>query len=379
MAASFFRNLSLCLFCLVLAVPGAFAASSPEEIREEVLPELGKGLEEFSSKEHPDERTLMEKVTFRDAKFQRIIQDCFEIMADSPLLDLLALQDETRTEIRKAQERLGELARESITAPESSWNPLTVTQESIRKDTQKLRRNIAELQAELERQKDSVYNAMTANGAPLTREQFERMISAADAVENAGIMAVAENLKYVLKSIELKASEPDAPVDLLKMYSGMYMMCYRVYIYAISHAVRQIDEAYLPRLNAMKEENSALLAESRKLAAQSNTENDRKTLQVNMASQQRMLEVIRLYVNYLNAQKKNLASLNADMTRRCQVAENTYHTIRLGAELLGLLHNSRTDFSRIFSFQPPELLRLHDRRFSREFAEVTALLLQEKQ
>ena len=363
---------------VALTAAGAFAASSPEKIREEVLPELGRGLEQFSSNSRPEERTLLEKFTFRDAKFQRIIQDCFEIMADSPLLDLLALQEETRADIRKAQQRISELARESITAPESSWNPLTVTQESIRKDTQNLRQKIADLEADFERQKDGVYEAMTANGAPLTREQFERMISAADAVENASIMAVAENLKYVLKSIELKASEPDAPVELLKMYSGMYMMCYRVYIYAISHAMQQIDDIYLPRLNAMKEENGALLAESKKLAAQSNTENDRKTLQVNMASQQRMLEVIRLYVNYLNAQKKNLAALSADMTRRSKVAENTYHTIRLGAELLGLLHNSRTDFSRIFAFQPPELLQLHDSRFSREFAEVTASLMQEK-
>ncbi len=378
MAISFFRSI-LAFALVVLTAASSFAASSPEKIREEVLPELSKGLEQFSSNSRPEERTLLEKVTFRDAKFQRIIQDCFEIMADSPLLDLLALQEETRADIRKVQQRISELARESITAPESSWNPLAVTQESIRKDTQKLRQKAADLQADFERQKNSVYEAMTANGAPLTREQFERMISAADAVENASIMAVAENLKYVLKSMELKASEPDAPVELLKMYSGMYMMCCRVYIYAISHAMQQIDDIYLPRLNAMKEENSALLAESRKLAAQSNTENDRKTLQVNMASQQRMLEVIRLYVNYLNAQKKNLASLNADMTRRSSVAENTYHTIRLGTELLSLLHNSRTDFSRIFSFQPPELLQLHDSRFSREFAEVTASLMQEKQ
>ena len=188
MAISFFRSF-FALPLVVLTASGAFAASSPEKIRGEVLPELGRGLEQFSSNSRPEERTLLEKVTFRDAKFQRIIQDCFEIMADSPLLDLLALQEETRADIRKAQQRISELARESITAPESSWNPLTVTQESIRKDTQNLRQKIADLEADFERQKDGVYEAMTANGAPLTREQFERMISAADAVENASLMS----------------------------------------------------------------------------------------------------------------------------------------------------------------------------------------------
>ena len=49
----------------------------------------------------------------------------------------------------------------------TSWNPLSVTQESIRKDTQNLRQKIADLEADFERQKDGVYEAMTANGAPL--------------------------------------------------------------------------------------------------------------------------------------------------------------------------------------------------------------------
>ena len=93
-----------------------------------------------------------------------------------------------------------------------------------------------------------------------------------------------------------------------------------------------------------------------------------------MASQKRMIEVVDLYSRYLNSQKKRLSSLYQDMEKRYQVAVNTYHTIRLGTELLGLIRNTQTDFSRIFTFRPPELMLLHDDRFSREFAEVTANL-----
>ena len=127
----------------------------------------------------------------------------------------------------------------------------------------------------------------------------------------------------------------------------------------------------------MKEKNDKLIADSRALSRQVHTPADKATLESNMASQKRMSEVINLYTRYLDSQKKNLLSLNRDMTKRYQVAENTYQTIRLSSELLSLLRNSQTDFSRIFAFQPPELQLLHDARFSREFAEVTANLRME--
>lgn len=352
----------------------AFAADSPEDIRDEAFPRLVEGLDEFADGKDVERRTLAERLTFRDAKFRRIVQECFEIMADSPLLDLLKLQDETRADIKSRQEKINELARESVTAPEASWNPLARTQESIKKDVAALRKEIADLEENFSRKKEEVYARMVENDVPIERGQFELMLNAADAVETASIMAVAENLKYILQSIERKATEEDAPVELLQTYSGMCMMCYRVYMYALTFAVEQMNVNYLPHLEAMRAENDRLLKETKALAAQSLVENDRKALKVNMASQKRMLEVIDLYMRYLNSRKKQLSSLHADMDKRYKVAVNTYHTIRLGAELLGLIRNTQTDFSRIFSFRPPELLLLHDDRFSREFAEITANL-----
>ena len=359
---------------IMLSFGGAWASDSPQQIRDEAFPILSEGLELFDAKKDVDERTLADRVTCRDAKFQRIVKECFEIMADSPLLDLLKLQDDTRAQIRQKQEKIGELMRASITAPESSWNPLTPTQESITKDVEKLRRETKELQEAFDRQKEEVYARIVANGVPMEREQFELMLNAADAMETAGIMAVAENLKYLLQSVERKATEQQAPVELLQTCSGMCMMCYRVYMYAIHFAVEQMDVNYLPRLASMRKENEDLLQEARRLASQKHTESDRKALKANMASQKRMIEVVDLYSRYLNSQKKRLSSLYQDMEKRYQVAVNTYHTIRLGTELLGLIRNTQTDFSRIFTFRPPELMLLHDDRFSREFAEVTANL-----
>lgn len=369
------RRIAISVAMMMCLVSGtAHGAESLEDILDDVLPKFSSGLEELSSRENVDEPNLLEAVTFRDTKFQRIIRDCFEIMADSDVLDLLALQDEVASGVREREKKLDELARESLTAPQDSWNPLATTQESLRRDSARLRREIAEMEASLAGKKDLVLATITSNGVPLTREQFEAMINAADSVETAQIMAVAGNLHDLLQTLESQVTAPDASVDMLKTYSGIYMMCYRVYIYAVANAIVTIEKQYQPRLAEVKRKNDELMKESRSLRRQLTSDADRQTLESNMESQQRMDKVIDLYGRYLKRRVGELTKLNEEMGRHYRVAENTYRTIQLSSQLIELVRTTRDDFSRIFSFRTPEMRLLLDERLSREFAEVTASL-----
>ena len=98
------RRMMAGILGLWLAASPAFGASSPAEIQEEVFPKFDKGLEEMASRQNVDERSLMEKLTFRDPKFQRIIQDCFEIMAESSLGPAFPSGRSERRDLGKAGE-----------------------------------------------------------------------------------------------------------------------------------------------------------------------------------------------------------------------------------------------------------------------------------
>ncbi|MCF0254484.1 MAG: hypothetical protein HUK26_09145, partial [Duodenibacillus sp.] len=318
--------------CAALIAAGPAAAATPQpEMMREVMPVFVKGLEQFQGGKDVERRTFAEVLTFRDSKFQRIVRECFEIMADSDMTDLMDALEGNDAAVRKKQARISELVRESITAPESSKNPFATTQESIRRDTARLKAEIAELSAERERAKDKAFKRIRANGVELTRQQFDQMLSTADAPDIANIMAVADNIKFVLRSVEQKASQPEAPVELIKTYSGVYMMCYRVYLYALEFAVKQIDESYKPRLKDIAKQNDKLLADARDLSRQGNTDRDSQALKANMASLKRMLEVVQLYGRYLSSQKASLEARHKEISKRYRVAENTYHTIRLSS------------------------------------------------
>lgn len=362
-------------FCLLFAfVTCANAASTPQEIRDDVFPVINKGIDELLKNKDVRKRTVTEILTFRDPKFERLIAECFEIMADSPFVELMETQEQMQKDIQKKQDKIQELARQSFTAPEESWNPFATTQKSIIRDTERLNAEIAQVQANFIQKKDAVFQHMKDAGVPITREQFDLMINAVDTVDQSKIMAVAENLKYINKEIEQKAADPNAPLDLIKMYTGVYMMSYKIYLYGIEEAMNAIQKQYLPKLKHMKEINNKLYANSMQLLSEKQTEADQKLLKNNISQQERMVSVINLYEKYLAGQYNRLDGLAKNIDKRFKVAQNTFYTIRLSSELLGLIHTTESDFSQIFAFQPAELSLLYEERLRSEFMEVSKKL-----
>lgn len=355
-------------------VTNAYASSSQQKIRDDVFPVINKGVEELLENKDVRKRTVTEILTFRDPKFERLIAECFEILADSPFVELLNAQDEMQKSIQKKQDKIQELARQAFTAPEDSWNPFQTTQKSIIKDTERLHAEIAQAQTDFIRQKDAVFQHMKEAGVPVSRDQFDLMINAVDTVDQSKIMAVAENLKYINKEIEQKVADPNVSLDLIKMYTGVYMMSYKIYLFGIEEAMGAIQKQYLPKLRHMKDINDKLYANSMQLLSEKQTEEDLKLLKNNISQQERMLSVINLYAKYLVKQYKRLEDLSKVIDKRFKVAQNTFYTIRLSSELLGLIHTTEADFSQIFEFKPAELSLLYEERLRNEFMEVSKKL-----
>lgn len=199
------------------------------------------------------------------------------------------------------------------------------------------------------------------------------MLSAADGKDTASIMAVAENISAIQRSIESQLAAPDASVELLQTYTGIYMMCNKVYVYALQQALRQIDSRYLGRLEKIRNEASRLQEHARSLLSGAE-ETDRKILEVNITANQRTLDAVDLYNQYLARQKKHLQQLLQRAEKSFKVAVNTYRTVKTSSDLLGMMHTSEADFSRIFAFQPPDLSLLYDARLRQEFDDITSRL-----
>lgn len=367
--------------CAILAALLCFSApanASPafEDMWEDSIPLMNEGMEIVASGKDLDDRSLGELVTFRKPKFERIVQECFEVLAQSPVLDLLEEQRKLQDKIAAKRAKIVELQSKSITAPEEHWNPLASTKASIKGDIEDINADIAELQAGFEKEKDAVFQQILAHESGVTRNQLDALFKFANGEDTASVMAVAQNLREMQLNIEKSVSEQDSGLGLLQMYTGVYMMCHQVYMYALEEAARAIDETYAVKLDALRKESRSLLDDALKLrrgASKSNAQH----LDANIKRNRRVLEVIDIYESYLKKQKRHFESIYKSTKESFAVAMNTYHTVKLSTDLLGMMRASEDNFALLFDFKMPELSLMYDERLSLEFEEVTSRLKME--
>ena len=319
-----YRMSSFCLALLVLlgSASPSLAVRSFQEVWDDTMPLMSQGADIVASGQNPDERSWGEILTFRDSKFARLMEECFEVMADSSITGGIRELDAIRRANAEKRAKIAELQKKAVSAPSSSWNA---------------------------------------------------MLGAIDGNDTASVMAVAENIKAIQAAIEQQLSQPGASIELVQSYTGVYMMCRKVYVYAIELALERIDESYLKRLDGIRREAESLLAEAKAMMARA-SESDRKILAANIPANQRTLEAVDLYRRYLERQKSHLRALLGEASTSAKVAVNTYRTVRTSTELLGLMKRSEADFSEIFKFQPPALSLLDDERLRQEFESITERL-----
>ncbi|MCI7568940.1 MAG: hypothetical protein MSH25_06135 [Desulfovibrio sp.] len=367
------RSFILALLVMIGSASPCPAARSFQEVWDDAMPLMSEGADIVASGRDVDERSWGEILTFRDSRFSRLLEECFEVMADSSITEGIREIDAIRRANAEKRARIAELQKKAVSAPSSSWNPLKDTQQSIREDVVRMRQEIADNEARMARLREAAFAALQARGLSISREQVDAMLGAIDGNDTASVMAVAENIKAVQAAIESQLSLPGAGMELVQSYTGVYMMCLKVYVYAIELALQRIDDGYLKRLDDIRREAEGLLAEAKAMMGRVG-ENDRKILAANIPANQRTLEAVELYRRYLERQKAHLRALLREASTSADVAVNTYRTVRTGAELLGLMKRSEADFSEIFKFQPPSLSLLYDERLKQEFESITERL-----
>ena len=366
----------LCLWVVAPTTP-LYASQPFSKIWSESMPLMNKGMEAVAEGGDLNKRSFTEVITFRDSKFQRIIAECFEILADSETLDLLKKRDSIQKNIQRKRQKIVEAQKEIIAAPDEHWNPLKSTKTSLKRDIENLKKDIASLEASLDQAKEQALELIKARGVPITKEQMETLLSAADGEDTASIMAVAENVKQIQLKIEEVVQSPDSSVELLKTYTGIYMMCHKVYAYAIQNALERIDKIYLVKLEKLRKEAYGLLSNAKEMLRDANA-SDLKILETNVAANQRTLEVISMYNQYLKRQKQNLERLLITAQKSANVAVNTYRTVKTSTDLLRMMRASYGEFAKIFEFEPPDVSLLYGDRLKGEFEAISAKLKLER-
>lgn len=149
-------------------------------------------------------------------------------------------------------------------------------------------------------------------------------------------------------------------------------MSYRVYLTAISRAVKTITDVYLYRLTEIISQANDQMIQADQIR-QKSPEHDAVAIN-NIDINARTIELAQLYGDHLCERKKRLEKLAADMNINYELSRNTFKTVKVGAELIDVIKTGEKDLLSIFEFEAPQLDAFYDKELRREFDALTAQL-----
>jgi len=133
-----------------------------------------------------------------------------------------------------------------------------------------------------------------------------------------------------------------------------------------------IAKRYVPQIDAIITRARELTAETR--ALQERSPDKAELLAANLSAQQLTIQAAGVYRDYLTDQERQIAAARLELERDIAAAWNTYETVRVSGELVGLVRSSRKLLDGLLDRQVPALRPFQNLEMKREFEKLTAQL-----
>ena len=308
-------------------------------------------------------------------KINKLLDEALEILLQGDAIVLRRQAVELRDKIPLQKLEISALRNKRIAAPENSKLPWVKTRKKIDEEISGLERNIAENETALRELNDKVASALRSMGLDLNENQIDVLMTSVvgeDLFENTVIF---ENVKRVVEKLAELSREDADNLEITRRYYGMYVVLNDLLIYSQEALEEKIEKDYKPQLLAIQKEAEALRKDAQDRSRQGQySEAQRKSFQVNAASNAMTVRVAGLYIELLEAQRKRIRSSLSDLNRNRDVADNTYNTVRSTGALRNLIREGLELFDSIQALSMPEIQPFESDTIQKEFEEINKRL-----
>jgi hypothetical protein len=280
-----------------------------------------------------------------------------------------------QTEIAKARQAIADDRRRRVSAPASSIIKRTV--EDFDRAIEKHQANIARYEEELTRVRRAFAADLRKLGLDLNDEQVELLLSTVVGDNLIDLGIVFDNVKAITTQLEQLVQESGEDLQSARRYYGMYVVLLKSLSQMHLQIERAVAERYVPRIDAIIARAKALTVETRVLREQS--PDKAELLAANLSAQHLTIQAAGVYREYLIDQGRQVAAARRELERDIATAWNTYETVRVSGELVGLVRSSRRLLDGLLDRQVPALRPFRNLEMKREFEKLTAQLRKGKQ
>jgi hypothetical protein len=345
------------------------------EVWDGVLPTLEETLAlEERQATLPESRWFGEDQVSNQAAIDELLDQAVDLLSTSSVQSHRDRIARLQQEIGRAKQDIAEYRRLRVSAPRESLVSKTVA--DYEQAIEAREADIERLEDELSAVKREFAAELRALGLELSDEQVELLLSTVVGDNLIDLGIVFDNVKSITEQLERLVAESGEDLQSARRYYGMYL----VLLKSLHQMHLQVEQAiagrYIPQIEAIAERARELSAQTRQLMAR--TPAKREILEANLEAQRLTVEAAGIYRDYLDAQGREVTAARVELEKDIAAAWNTYETVRVSGELVGLVRSSRELLEGLLDRQVPTLRPFRNQEMQREFEKLTAQLRAEK-
>lgn len=276
--------------------------------------------------------------------------------------------------IATSKANIAHYREQRITAPRTHM--VKTTKETYDKKVAQEQENIKLYEQESQRIKTYLRERLQDMGIKLTQEQVDILLSRVDGDDIIQMSVVFDVLKKITQRLMQLTRESGEDVVQAKKYYGMNVVLLEMVNYMQDKYIEQVDTIYSPKINAILNKTKKTQTTARKLLNEENDPRRRMTYQKNIQAQELTIKAANLYKENLQDQKHKVQAAQQIITKDLQLAQNTYDTVELSADLLSVLKTSRNSFDVLMNLQVPEIVPFENLQMKNKYLELSQKISQ---
>ncbi|MEO1280192.1 MAG: hypothetical protein AAFV69_00505 [Pseudomonadota bacterium] len=313
----------------------------------------------------------------REAKIRDLLDSVLGIVTDVPVVDVQKRVEALRQNIRKLEDEIVNLRERKLSAPEGGMLPgvLTDTVESLQASIEDAEKRIEANRTEIGVAKTEIKTALKTAGIQLGDDQIDLLLDSVLSGDLVRLVAVFNAAKLIDRQLGERMEVSGDNIKAARKYFAMHAALFAMLVHAQDSAIEKIDNAYMPKLDAILRDIRAARAKTDKLLKKTNRPDQRRVLEANRESQKLAREAAQGYRRYLQQQREQIARARARATHDLSIADNTFETVEASFQLRTLMRDSAASFEAIEKLEAPTFDQIfRNEELRREFENLTRKL-----
>lgn len=327
-------------------------------------------------KDLPDKKILAKDKEDNIKKFNNIISDVLEIISSSEAKEIRDNIIKLRAKKADKEKEIREYQQKRVVAPEEGGLFVTTRQEYDEK-IQKLNNEIEEIKHNIEVQTDNLIEVLNSYGISVSYNEIQGLLNTVTGYDLAVMYGSFNNIKIITDKLVKLMEENQNDIEAQKKYYGIYALLLKTCVFMEAGFIDKVNSTYYPKLEDIYNQSKELLSNAQEQLNSSKnlSANQKKSLESNIQSLNTHLKVIQQYREYLKKQCKQVKELQMKFESAYDVAFNTYRTLSVASDLLGMIKDSKKDLEILINLQVPEIIVFDNENLEREFKSISEQLL----